>query len=136
MSSSCSMLSMGSLRKRPNILEPPLKNSRAEARDPKLDAVRYFLTQYQVDKKTWLEHGCIIFSQYYDTARWVGFELACALGDEVVAVYAGTGRSGLYRGGGFATTEREEIKHAVKQREIRLVVATDAACEGLNLQTL
>jgi superfamily II DNA/RNA helicase len=32
--------------------------------------------------------------------------------------------------------EREEIKNAVKKREIRLVVATDAACEGLNLQTL
>ena len=28
------------------------------------------------------------------------------------------------------------IKSAVKKRDIRLVVATDAACEGLNLQTL
>src|SRR5439155_26157225 len=36
----------------------------------------------------------------------------------------------------FASVEREEIKSAVKKREIRLVVATDAACEGLNLQTL
>ena len=32
--------------------------------------------------------------------------------------------------------EREEIKAAVKRREIRLLIATDAACEGLNLQTL
>ena len=32
--------------------------------------------------------------------------------------------------------EREDIKAAVKRREIRLLVATDAACEGLNLQTL
>ena len=32
--------------------------------------------------------------------------------------------------------EREDIKKALKQRNIRLVVATDAACEGLNLQTL
>jgi superfamily II DNA/RNA helicase len=32
--------------------------------------------------------------------------------------------------------EREDIKQAVKQRRIRLLVATDAACEGLNLQTL
>ncbi|WP_198599679.1 helicase-related protein, partial [Escherichia coli] len=32
--------------------------------------------------------------------------------------------------------ERELIKSAVKTREILLVVATDAACEGLNLQTL
>ena len=32
--------------------------------------------------------------------------------------------------------EREEIKAAVRKHEIRLLVATDAACEGLNLQTL
>jgi superfamily II DNA/RNA helicase len=32
--------------------------------------------------------------------------------------------------------DREEIKKAVKTRQVRLIVATDAACEGLNLQTL
>lgn len=36
----------------------------------------------------------------------------------------------------FASVEREDIKGAVKRREVRLLVATDAACEGLNLQTL
>ena len=34
------------------------------------------------------------------------------------------------------SVEREQIKRAVKERTIRLIVATDAACEGLNLQTL
>jgi superfamily II DNA/RNA helicase len=58
------------------------------------------------------------------------------LPDEVVGVYAGAGKSGLFRGDDFASVEREDIKAAVKKREIRLVVATDAACEGLNLQTL
>ena len=110
--------------------------SRPEARDPKLDAVVYFLTKHRVEGKTWLEHGCILFSQYYDTALWVGKELAKLLGNEVVAVYAGTGKSGLYKAGEFVSAEREDIKKAVKQREIRLLVATDAACEGLNLQTL
>ena len=42
----------------------------------------------------------------------------------------------MFRGEDFAAVEREDIKGAVKKREIRLVVATDAACEGLNLQTL
>ena len=42
----------------------------------------------------------------------------------------------MYRGGAFVVVEREEIKGAVKKREIRLVIATDAAAEGLNLQTL
>ena len=110
--------------------------SRPEARDPKLSAVRYFLTEHHTEGKTWLEHGCIVFSQYYDTAFSVGAELARSLPDEPVGVYAGAGKSGLFRGEDFASVEREEIKSAVKRREIRLVVATDAACEGLNLQTL
>ena len=50
--------------------------SRPEARDPKLAAVRYFLTEHRTEGKTWLEHGCIVFSQYYDTALFAGAELA------------------------------------------------------------
>ncbi|MEI8189495.1 MAG: helicase-related protein, partial [candidate division NC10 bacterium] len=110
--------------------------SRPEARDPKLAAVRYFLTEHRTEGKTWLEHGCIVFSQYYETAYSVGAELAKLLPGEPVGVYAGTGKSGMFRGDDFASVEREDIKAAVKKREIRLLVATDAACEGLNLQTL
>ena len=110
--------------------------SRPEAHDPKLAAVRYFLTEHRSEGKTWLEHGCIVFSQYYDTARWIASELAKAFSGEPVAVYAGAGKSGMFRGEDFASVEREDIKKAVRTRAIRLVVATDAACEGLNLQTL
>jgi superfamily II DNA or RNA helicase len=110
--------------------------SRPEARDPKLNAVQWFLTEMRSDGRTWLEHGCIIFSQYYDTAFWVASELAKVLQGEPVGVYAGSGRSGLFRDGRFASIHRDEIKKAVKRHEIRLMVATDAACEGLNLQTL
>lgn len=110
--------------------------SRTEARDPKINAVRRFLTGFRSEGKTWLEHGCIVFSQYYDTAYALGSELAKQLEGEIVSVYAGAGKSGLFRGEDFAAVERQEIKDAVKKREIRLVVATDAACEGLNLQTL
>lgn len=110
--------------------------SRAEAVDSKLNTVKWFLTEFRTDGKTWLEHGCIIFSQYYDTAQWIAKELAESFKGEVVAVYAGVGKSGLFRGEQFNNVEREVIKAAVRTREIRLVVATDAACEGLNLQTL
>ena len=110
--------------------------ARPEARDPKLDAVRYFLLEHRTDKKTWLEHGCIVFSQYYDTAKWIGEQLAVALPDEPIGVYAGAGKSGLFKGGAFAAVDRNDLKEAVKRREVRLLVATDAACEGLNLQTL
>lgn len=99
--------------------------------DPKLDAVLYFLTE-----RGWLELGCIIFSQYYDTAFWVAKSLTAQLPQERVALYAGTGKSGLFYAGEWRSVERENIKKAVRERTIRLVVATDAACEGLNLQTL
>ena len=110
--------------------------SRPEARDPKLAAVHHFLTEEWSEGKTWLEHGCIIFSQYYDTAYFIGSELARLLPGEVIGVYAGSGKSGLFHGDDFASVEREDIKSAVKKHDIRLIVATDAACEGLNLQTL
>nr|WP_307539575.1 phospholipase D-like domain-containing anti-phage protein [Paenibacillus sp. W4I10] len=116
--------------------EIKIQLSRAEAVDSKFNTVKWFLTEFKTDGKTWLEHGCIIFSQYYDTAEWIAKELAKSFNGEVVAVYAGVGKSGLFRGDQFNSVEREVIKAAVKTREIRLVVATDAACEGLNLQTL
>jgi superfamily II DNA/RNA helicase len=110
--------------------------SRPEARDPKLAAVHHFLTKQRSEGRTWLEHGCIVFSQYYDTAFSVGEALAKMLPREPVGVYAGAGKSGMFRDGEFAAVEREEIKSGVKQRLLRLIVATDAAAEGLNLQTL
>jgi len=99
--------------------------------DPKLDAVVHFLTV-----RGWLELGCIVFSQYYDTAYWVAQSLTRELPEERVALYAGAGKSGLFFGGEWRSIERDDIKKAVRDRTIRLVVATDAACEGLNLQTL
>jgi len=110
--------------------------SRPEAVDSKLATLKWFLTEFRTDGLTWLEHGCIIFSQYFDTTEWVARELSTTLPNEVVGVYAGTGKSGLFRDGRFSTVQRDIIKAAVKSRELRLVVATDAACEGLNLQTL
>ena len=55
---------------------------------------------------------------------------------ERVAVYAGAGKARIYINGEWKSVEREQIKKAVKERTTRLIVATDAACEGLNLQTL
>ncbi|MEY3879907.1 MAG: hypothetical protein RIQ94_702 [Pseudomonadota bacterium] len=110
--------------------------SRPEAVDSKLDTVKWFLTEFRTEGKTWLEHGCIVFSQYFDTAEWIAKELAKSFDGEVVAVYAGAGKSGLFRGDQFNKVGREVIKTSVQTRDIRLVVATDAACEGLNLQTL
>src|ERR1019366_6259049 len=99
--------------------------------DPKLDAVLYFL-----EDRKWLEKGCIVFSQYFDTTKWAGDRLTERMPREPVAVYAGAGKSGIFIGGEWKSVKREQIKKAVQDRTIRLVVATDAACEGLNLHTL
>jgi ERCC4-related helicase len=84
--------------------------SRPEAHDPKTAAVKYFLTEHRSEGKTWLEHGCIVFSQYYDTVRALAADLAAALPGEPIAIYAGAGKSGIHRDGDFATVGREEIK--------------------------
>lgn len=99
--------------------------------DPKLEAVKRYLLD-----KGWLDLGCIVFSQYFDTASWAAESLAAVMPDEPIGVYAGLGKSGLWSGDDFISVEREIIKTKVRERRLRLVVATDAACEGLNLQTL
>jgi superfamily II DNA or RNA helicase len=99
--------------------------------DPKMEAVVYFL-----DKEKWLSLGVIIFSQYYDTAKWLADSLAARYPEEAIGLYAGAGRSRLYQRGDSVSVERETIKRMVAEHQIRVMVATDAACEGLNLQTL
>lgn len=99
--------------------------------DPKMEAVVHFL-----DKEQWRELGVIIFSQYYDTAKWLADALAARYPEEAVGLYAGAGRSRLYQRGDSVSVERETLKRMVAEHQIRVMVATDAACEGLNLQTL
>lgn len=99
--------------------------------DPKLQAVIHFL-----DHEKWVDHGVIIFSQYYDTAKWVADELASRNPEQAIGLYAGASRSRLYQSGESVSIERETLKKMVAEHEIKIMVATDAACEGLNLQTL
>ena len=99
--------------------------------DPKMEAVVHFL-----DKERWRDLGVIIFSQYYDTAKWLADALAARYPDEAVGLYAGAGRSRLYQRGDSVSVERETLKRMVAEHQTRVMVATDAACEGLNLQTL
>lgn len=102
-----------------------------EAGDPKLRSVRFFL-----EDSGWDRYGSIIFSQYYDTARWVGSKVSGLFMGDPVAVYAGSGKSGVFMGGRWTSADREDLKKMVENREIHLVCATDAACEGLNLQAI
>ena len=98
-------------------------------RDPKYAAVRRLLVE-----EGWLQSGCIVFSQYFDSAQWLAGQLAGDLPNETIGVYAGANRSGMLRGGAFTGCRRDALKDAVRRGEVRLLL--DAASEGLNLQRL
>ena len=100
-------------------------------RDPKYAIVRRLLVD-----EGWLRFGCIVFSQYFDSVQWLARQLAADLPDEQIGVYAGASRSGTTRNGAFTSCGREVLRDAVRGGELRLVIGTDAASEGLNLQRL
>ncbi|MFZ3591519.1 phospholipase D-like domain-containing anti-phage protein [Bacillus sp. DJP31] len=102
-----------------------------EAVDPKYEKVVELLEDWK-----WLEKGCIIFSQYFDTASWVARKLSNHFPNESIGLYAGGDKSGIFIDGSFTKKDKEELKLAVKNRELKVLVGTDSASEGLNLQTL
>jgi len=110
--------------------------------DPKLAEVYRYLFEGSVEHHAptgpWLERGCILFSQYYDTAFWVGQKLAShhRLSSETIALYAGAGRSLIWEDGNHRRADRDEIKAMVAEGRIKVLLGTNAASEGLNLQRL
>jgi hypothetical protein len=81
----------------------------------------------------WLPRRVIIFTEYADTKRYLEQQLGAAIAgtdraDERIAVYHG----------GMGEDAREYVKRAFNedpaQHPLRILIATDAAREGLNLQ--
>jgi hypothetical protein len=107
--------------------------------DPKLATVRaYLLGTAPGVTERWLDRGCVLFSQYYDTVRWVGEKLAAdtAFAGVDIGLYAGSGKSGVWSNGHFTRCDREVLKQRVREGTLTLLLGTDAASEGLNLQRL
>lgn len=100
-------------------------------RDPKYAVVRQCLLE-----RGWLRLGCIVFSQYRDSIQWLAEQLTEELQDEPIAIYSGPTTSGIMLGGVWTQKSREELKQMVSKSQLRLLLGTDAASEGLNLQTL
>lgn len=107
-------------------------------RDPKLEAILDYLLGRSDAGQRWMDLGCILFSQYYDTVRWIGDQLAMLpeFSGVDIGLYAGSTRSGLWRDGQFRKQDRESLKLAVRRGELKVLLGTDAASEGLNLQRL
>ena len=102
-----------------------------EDKDPKYAYLREYLF-----KKNWLQLGCIVFSQYYDTVRYMADHLSEEYPDLEIAIYAGGNKSGLIKKGEFKPEKKETIKARVQKGELKILFGTDSASEGLNLQRL
>lgn len=104
----------------------------SQEQDPKFARV----VEYLLDRR-WLEdRGCIIFSQYRDSIQWLSRLLTGVLPDEPIALYSGPQTSGLVLNRHWTPRTREDLKRMVREGRVRLMVGTDAASEGLNLQRL
>ncbi len=87
-----------------------------------------------VSGRVWNNRRLIIFTEYEDTRRWLERRLREALehtdlAEDRIGVF--TGATGLDR--------REQVKHAFNsdpaKEPLRILICTDAAREGINLQT-
>jgi len=103
----------------------------SQDRDPKYQKVQEYLV-----KLGWLGKGCVVFSQYFDSIWWLAKQLSKDMADEVIGIYAGGANSGTILAGIYKNISRDDLKFKVSTGEIRLLLGTDAASEGLNLQRL
>ena len=104
--------------------------------DPKYNAILEIVNHGVDDTPAWKEMGCIIFSQYYDSAHFVARALSNDIKDCAVGLYVGGNKSGIFLNGIYTKSTKEDIKQKVRERSIKLLVGTDSDSEGLNLQTL
>lgn len=104
--------------------------------DPKYKKAYDILKNGVEGSGPWLEKGCIIFSQYFDTSRYVAEKLSQDFKDIPIGLYAGGDKSGIYTNSSFVKVPKDHLKLMVKQRDLNVLVGTDAASEGLNLQML
>ncbi|ANV85863.1 helicase (plasmid) [Picosynechococcus sp. PCC 7003] len=77
--------------------------------------------------------SAIIFTQYTDTLDFLRGELQQIYGPQV-ACYSGRGGEKLIDGE-WRTVSKEQIKREFRQGEIKILLCTESASEGLNLQT-
>lgn len=75
----------------------------------------------------------IVFTQYTDTMDYLRERLKTAYG-KALACYSGQGGE-RWDGNRWKQVSKEEVKNTFAKGEVRVLLATDAASEGLNLQT-
>ena len=108
-------------------LEDLLQQFDNTGEDTKLSQFIKILRQELIERES-----AIVFTQYTDTMDYLRSTLQQLYGSQV-ACYSG--RSGeLYHNGEWCIVPKEEIKRRFRQDEIKILLCTESASEGLNLQ--
>ena len=102
--------------------------------DPKFERLRQVLIE-EFEGQSWLDRGVLIFSQYYDSAYALATYLAGHV-KEPIGLYASSSASKLFESGQIHSVDRKLLKKKVKHGRLTLLIGTDAASTGLNLQRL
>lgn len=90
------------------------------------------------DSRTGRVQQTVIFSRFYDTVENIRDLFRDADPNMLVGVYSGQGVGGQYvdpQSKRLIHVDREVVKHKFVRGEIDILICTDAAAEGLNLQT-
>jgi superfamily II DNA or RNA helicase len=96
-------------------------------RDSKLDHFNRALRTATDDGRP-----CLVFSEFTDTVEYLRDALFPRYGD-ALACYTGGGGL-VFRDGGWQGVSKEEITKRLEKGTIRVLLCSDAASEGLNLQ--
>ncbi|MBN1888254.1 MAG: DISARM system SNF2-like helicase DrmD, partial [Thermoflexales bacterium] len=108
-------------------LEAAAESLRSQA-DSKAQALIDWIQEHLNPSGRWNRERLIVFTEYRDTLTFLKtlFE-ACGWGERIITLM-----------GGMGTTERETVKQIFRaspaENPARILLATDAASEGLNLQ--
>ena len=102
--------------------------------DPKFDRVLEIIKS-DFEGVSWLDRGVLIFTQYFDSAFGLCQFLAPKL-DVPIGLYANSSSSKLFEEGRVQTVDRDILKEKVRVGALKVLVGTDAASTGLNLQRL
>ena len=97
------------------------------ARDTKLDALHELVTESYPDRKI------IVFSQFADTVRYLERELQ-SQGVGALAGVTGDSQDPTAMAWRFSPVSNDRKGNVAKDRELRVLIATDVLSEGQNLQ--
>ncbi|MEC4812173.1 MAG: helicase-related protein [Scytonema sp. PMC 1069.18] len=108
-------------------LEELLQQFDNTGEDTKLSRFIQILRQELTERES-----AIIFTQYTDTMDYLRDTLVYLYGSQI-ACYSGRGGE-LYQNGEWCLVSKEQIKRRFRQDEIKILLCTESASEGLNLQ--